>query len=440
MKRSVKLVFSTNVLFLIFSTVTSLLSAWALGPEGRGDLTVITMWLFVFALFGTLGLPYAHRYWIARKPEWTSEIFSNTIVYIGIVSVIAILIAWQIVPFVISEQKPEIIWYTQLFLLNIPIILLNEMLRGQLEGAKIFGWLGAARLSFIIVQAVVYLIYYSFSELTLEHALFVIIGGQIICACLMLFAVIHKMRPRWKLDFNVFRTEIYYGIRSYFGIVTEFAVWRLDQLMLTAMATSTIVGLYTVAVAVAEITATLASSISDALMPEVAASNNVQDASTLLAKSLRLTLYAQFLTLIPLWIVAPYILSLVFGAKFIAATTALRILLIGSIVWSSALIIISGLNGLGSPGLSTIARIASAATTIIALLLILPRWGMDGAAISSLLGYGVMLVIATVFFLRKTNFTLWELLCPQKDDISLAKLKSVLRFPAAQPTKTSAAN
>ncbi len=46
-----------------------------------------------------------------------------------------------------------------------------------------------------------------------------------------------------------------YGLRSYFGNVTELAVWRLDQMMLTVMALSTTVGLYAVAVAISEITA-----------------------------------------------------------------------------------------------------------------------------------------------------------------------------------------
>lgn len=423
------------MLFLAFSTATSLLSAWALKPEGRGELVIITTWLFVFALLGTMGLQFAHRYYVARKPEWNSEIFSNTIVFTAVVSVIVMLIAWQAVPLIISEQKPEIIRWTQLFLLNVPVILLSELLRGYLEGARVFDWLGAARLSFIATQAAFYLLFYAFGWLTLEIALLIIIGGQLICVFLMLFAILYKLRPRWKLDLKVFRTEISYGFRSYFGIVTEFAVWRLDQVMLTAMASSAVIGLYVVAVAVAEITATLASSISDALMPEVAASTDAEFASLLMAKSLRLTMYAQILALIPLWLAAPYILGWVFGAGFVEATGVLRILLVASIVWSAALIVISGLNGFGNPGLSTVARVASAVTTVVLLLILLPRWGMLGAAVSSLIGYGVMLGVALFFLLRRVNLSPWEFLRPRRDDITLAQLKSIVRFPWAQPTK-----
>ena len=434
MKRSVKLVFSTNTLFLFFSITTSLLSAWALGAEGRGDLTIVTMWLSIFVLVGALGLPYAHRYWAAREAEWQSEIFSNTLVYTFIISIITICLAWFVVPLILQGQKAEIIRLTQIFLFNIPVVLLSEMLRGQLEGAKLFGWLGAARIAFITTQGGGYLLFYVLGWLTLINALWIIVAGQILCVALMLFAVWFKLRPKWRLSRKVFRNEIGYGLRSYFGNVTELAVWRLDQMMLTALATSFTVGLYSVAVALSEITAMLASSVSDALMPEVASSSATSDSMVLMGKTIRLTFYAHLLALIPLWIFAPYLLGVVYGESFVEATGVLRVLLVCSIVWSMALIVISGLNGLGRPGLSTIARLFSAATTVITLLYLLPKFGMMGAAFSSLIGYTVLLVIALICLKRSQNINLWEFLRPRRGDISIEKLKSFFNFPVPLPT------
>ena len=437
MIRSVKLVFSTNVIFIFFSIATSLLSAWALGPDGRGELVVVTSWLFVFSLIGTLGLPYAHRFWTAKETESNSEIFTNTIIFSAIASVAMFAIGWFAVPYLISEQKIEIVRLTQLFLLNIPIILMSEMLRGQLEGAKLFGWLGAARLSFISFQALVYAAYYSFNELTLTHALTVIVFGQILCMAIMLYAVWVNLRPRWSFKWPVFRKEINYGLRGYLGNVTEFAVWRLDQLMLTAMASSNLIGLYAVAVAISEITSTLASSVSDALLPEVAASKEKVKSTKLLGKSLRLTFYAQLAALLPLWIFEPYILKYIFGEAFLAASGALRLLLIASIIWSAGLILISGLNGFGHPGLSTIARISSAAMTIISLVILLPIAGIIGAAIASILGYSLLFAVALYFLLKLRNIGLWDFIRPRGDDISIDKLKILLKFPSVKPAETN---
>lgn len=428
MNRNVKIVLLTNALMLLFSVITSLLSAWALKPEGRGDLAIITVWLFVFSLVGTLGLPVAHRFWTAREAEWQSEIFSNTVAYTLIAGIIMCGAAWFLIPLLTVGRSPEIIRFTQLFTLNIPIILLTEMLRGQLEGAKLFGWVGAARLSFISTQAVGYLIFYFFDWLTLENAILIIVAGQIICPLIMLGGVLKKLRPLWSFSWKIFRAEIGYGLRSYFGIVTGYAVLRLDQIMLVIIAPSQIIGLYAVAVALAEITATLASSVADALMPEVAAANNPKESALLLGKSLRLLVYAHLAVLIPLWIASPYILQVIYGESFVAATGALRLLLLASIVWSAGLTVISGLDGFGHPGLSTIARLVSTVTTVAALLLLLPRWGITGAAAASLLGYGTLLFVALFCFLRQERISLWEFLRPRREDISYGKIKALVNF------------
>ena len=431
MKRSVKLVFSTNALFLLFSVVTSLLSAWALKPEGRGNLTVITMWTFVFSHIGTFGLPYAHRYWAASQPAWNKKIFSNTVIFAVLSGFAMVCLAWFVTPVLTGAKNSEVIWLARLFALNIPVILLNELLRGQLEGARLFGWLGFARLSFIATQAVGNLLFYNWGILTLENAILIIVLGQIICASFMFCAVWRELQPRWDFDWNVFRREISYGLRSYPGILTEITVWRLDQMMLAIFATSTVVGLYTVAVAIAEITATLASSVADALLPEVASSTNPHESALLMGKTLRLTLYAQFLVLIPLWIAAPFVLRIIYGEGFVEAAGAMRLLLIASIVWSAAMIVISGLNGLGHPGFSTIARLGSGVTTVVTLFYLLPLWGMNGAALSSLLGYGTMLIIALFYLLRKQKISFWQFIRPRRQDISVEKIKSFFSFNSA---------
>jgi O-antigen/teichoic acid export membrane protein len=168
-------------------------------------------------------------------------------------------------------------------------------------------------------------------------------------------------------------------------------------------------------------------------MPEVAASEHRSESALLTGKIFRLTLYAHALVLIPLWFAAPYILRLVYGAEFVAATSALRLLLLASIVWSAAMIVISGLNGLGHPGLSTIARLCSSAITIVTLFWLLPIWGMNGAAVSSLLGYGTMLAVALVCLTHKQQISLWEFVCPRREDISLAKIKSFFKFELRIP-------
>src|ERR1044072_6377973 len=96
--RSAKVIFVTDCLITLCTVVTSLLGARALGPAGRGDLLVIALWPLVIALLAELGLPNAHRYWMAKEPERCSRLFSNAVIYTVIAGTVSIALADIVVP------------------------------------------------------------------------------------------------------------------------------------------------------------------------------------------------------------------------------------------------------------------------------------------------------------------------------------------------------
>src|SRR6266480_3263009 len=151
--RNVKLVFVANAIILFCGVVTSLLSAWALGPAGRGDLLVVTLWPPVCALLMTFGLDQAHRYWVAREPEFGSMLFSNAILFALIAGPITVAVSELVIPHVVGERNPETMRLVRIYLVNIPAALIQFLMIGLLEGARRFGWAGASRLMFFVVQA-----------------------------------------------------------------------------------------------------------------------------------------------------------------------------------------------------------------------------------------------------------------------------------------------
>jgi len=430
--RNVKLVFVANALILFCGLGTSLLSAWALGPAGRGDLLVVMLWPPVCALLVTCGLDQAHRYRVARDPECISTLFSNAILFAAIVGPLTLALSELIIPQLVGERSPETMRLVRIYLVNIPAALIQFLMIGLLEGARRFGWAGAARLLFFVVQAVGYCLLWIYGRLTVESAALTLIVAQYGSMFLSLFAVLRELKPRWQPSWSEWKAALHYGLRDYPGIVADFTTLRLDQLLLGGIASSAAIGLYFVAVRLSEITAVMASSVADALMPEVA-SSQADRAERLLGRSLRLTLYTHLLVLVPLWVAAPYVLRYVYGEKFLAATATLRILLLASVVLSAGGILISGLRGFGHPGLSTIARLAAAVVTVVSLLLLLPRLGIVGAAVASLLGYGVTMLITLFWLVRQKGMGVWGYLRPRREDIPIAHLRAFLKL---EPLKT----
>lgn len=426
--RSAKLILATDVAITLFSVATSLIGARSLGPAGRGDLLVVTLWPIVIAMLAALGLPNAFRYWMAKEPARCSRLFSNAVVYTLVAGAFSIVLSDFIVPHLIGQRNPHVMMLARVYMINIPAVIFLSLMRGLLEGTKRFGWSGAARFIFFGVQAVGFSSLWLLSRLTVGTAAVTMIVAQMVSMLLALIAVLRELKPSWDPSWEEFRTSMHYGLRDYAGEVSDFTTLRLDQLMLGGMASSAAMGLYVVAVRLSEITTFIAGALADALMPEMAGSAKEDDPEALLAKTLRLTMYANVIILVPLWLAAPLMLRVLFGQSFVPATSAFRWLLVAAVVWSAGAIVVRGLQGFGHPGLTTIARFVSAIVTAVTLLALLPRMGITGAAISSLAGYAALLVVALGALVYRREFGLWHYLRPQRHDIPLAKIKALTNF------------
>jgi O-antigen/teichoic acid export membrane protein len=433
--RSAKLILIADAAILLSNVASSLIGARALGPAGRGDLLIVAIWPPVVAMVAGLGLPTAYRYRMAKEPGLVSALFSNAVIYAAIVGVVSLALAELIVPRLVGERSAGVMTLVRIYQVNILAALFLDLMRGLLEGTRRFGWAGAARMIFFGVQTVGFGGLWFAGRFTVATAAFTMISAQTAAMLLALAAVWHQFRPRWEPSWTELKRSLSYALRDYPGGVADYTTLRLDQLMLGAIASNVALGLYVVAVRLSEMTTLAAEAIADALMPEVAASKTSDKAESLWARSLRITIYLHLLILVPLWLGAPLILKTLFGEKFVPAAGPFRWLLVAAAVWGWSSIVISGLRGFGYPGLSTMARFSGAVTTAIALLLLLPRFGITGAAMASLIGYSVMLVIALFVFIKKRQLNLWDCLRPRRRDVPIPDWASLRGFLFAKADK-----
>src|SRR5688500_2874139 len=152
LKRNIKLVFATNALMLCSGVITSILSARALGPEGRGDMTVVLLWPSICAMVASIGLPQAYRFWTARRPEYISAMFSNAVIFTVVVGLVVLALSELMLSHLIGERSPEVLRLSRIYLLVIPALMLTDLIRGLLEGARHFNWVGVSRVIFFGIQ------------------------------------------------------------------------------------------------------------------------------------------------------------------------------------------------------------------------------------------------------------------------------------------------
>jgi Na+-driven multidrug efflux pump len=108
---------------------------------------------------------------------------------------------------------------------------------------------------------------------------------------------------------------------------------------------------------------------------------------------------------------------------------ALRLILPGIVAYSVVAVLSRYIVGRGRPGTGTLILVAGLAVNIVANLILVPRFGINGAAASSSISYGLTAIVTLVVFQRLSGRSIVETLLIRPSDLRAARglLEAVLR-------------
>jgi O-antigen/teichoic acid export membrane protein len=227
-------------------------------------------------------------------------------------------------------------------------------------------------------------------------------------------------RPRFER--SLAREGLRFGSRSWLYEVGQLTNARLDQVMMTRAVSSGELGLYSVAVNATTLQAGLTGAILSAIFPRVAGGDRA-----LVQRALRSTLLVVVLLSAALIATVSVFLPLLFGQAFAGAVPMARILLVASIVAAGTGVLATGLTAGGRPELSARAQFAGLFVTIPGLLLLLPRFGGEGAALVSLAAYGLTFGVLLKQTVQVMGGSYADYLVPRRADWQAARSSPLAR-------------
>jgi O-antigen/teichoic acid export membrane protein len=117
-------------------------------------------------------------------------------------------------------------------------------------------------------------------------------------------------------------------------------------------------------------------------------------------------------------ILSPWAIPLVFGARFSPSVSVVWWILPGTIALSVSKVICADLAGRGRPEFSSICAFLSLAVTVSLDLLLIPRMGINGAALASSAAYSVQTVLLAIFLKRQLQVPWKSFLVPSFDELT----------------------
>ncbi len=400
---------AANGAILLLGTVSGMLAARLLGPGGRGELAIVTLWPIALATLGNLGINQAVAFFTAQQPERRNAVFTASLVVAVAQGALLMAFGYLLLPFLLREHAPEVLQWARGFLLFIPLIFLSGYPLNLLQGAM---HLDAYNLSRIFTAAWYALVLVALFLLRRPEVGAIVtwqLAGYAASAVLNLWLAHRLLHARWHWDVSVFRPILSYGAKTQLGGITYYLNQRLDQLVMSVWLTPEALGYYVVAVALANPLTIIPSAIGIVTLPAAAREAGTA-AHAVIRRSLRTVLLLGTAGAAALFLLAPYLLPLFFGEAFRPAIDACRVLVVAMIPLGLSLVLYESLRGLNHPLAPAFAEGIGIVATIALLALLLPRYGILGAAFASLGAYTASFLAVAYFARTRAGLSVTRLL------------------------------
>ncbi len=395
----------------VLSLVITVLVARELGPAGRGEVTYVVNLGGLLALVATAGTGVSMIALVVARRCRPEELYSAAIrvglMFGGVIVVVTALAA------VASAQHRQ-----QLLAVGIgalPLVLQSNLhqaagLDNRLGAVTWTSLLGVSAYALGTVVTVVT------HTATVRNNIALWTGSWVLTIVLLLVAVRDRITPT---DRAVVADLWRRSLRTSAAAAAVLAIWRIDVVLVQLRRGYTELGLYSVAVGVAEILVTMAIGLRSAVLPH----QSLDDRRLIdvICRATRLTLVGLVIMAVVMGATAPWTLPLVFGQAYAHTAPALMLLLPGVVCFVLHYPLFDFISGRGGTRPLTVLALAALALNIVVNLIALGHFDYTAAALTSSATYAVLFAGCVMLFVRQTGRTMSDVLVARADDLRAAR-------------------
>jgi O-antigen/teichoic acid export membrane protein len=376
-----------TALIQLLNVLTGIILARTLGPSGRGELAAIVLWPTMLWTVGNLGVVDSVTFHSARRTAPQRSIVSTSLAIALVQSAVLVAIGLVLVPLVLAKQEASVVRDCLIFLASIPTSLVTLYLASVLNGTHRFVPFNLVRATVFLGNAAGLVALAIASELTVTSAMIAYLASQVLTVLIAVIFVLPSSGPPSRPQRLLAREMLAYGWRSQLSTISNLLNERVDQLVISIVLAPASLGLYVVAWTMTSLSSMIGYSVTFAALPRVAQAKSAEERRARAHRYVFLTFISTAAVTVPVLLLAPEILRIVFGGDFVQATGVTRVLLVASIPLGTARVLEAVLKGVNRPLHAGFAEGAGLIVTAVGLAALLPTLGLMGAAITSLAAY-----------------------------------------------------
>jgi len=380
--------------------VSGVLAARMLGVEDRGNLALLVLFPAALSQIGSLGLPLATTYELSKRPVAAAELVRRLATPVAAQAAVLVLIHVVILAIIFRSDPHPVRLAALVSLGAIPAALAQLYGVAILQGQQRFAAFNVLRTLPAAAYSAAVLALFVADAGTLERVTVAwVASSAVVGAATMVIALRSAALRGARAGVYSISRMLRFGLRGLLGSTSPIETFRLDQAVVGLFLSTASLGLYVAGLAFANLPRFIAQSIGYVAYPRVARRGPGEEGQRELWHSFWLAVGVCSVIILLLELSVGRLVPLFFGHDFAGAVPLTRILLVGALFLSARRVLTDGAQGLGRPGLGTIAEVASWAFLLPALAVFTPLLGARGVAlaltVSAALSFTVLLFLVT---------------------------------------------
>ncbi len=396
------------------------LARW-LEPAGRGSFVLANLIATTVTTILAFGLPVSGTTFMLRREYPVQKVFSNTLTL-------------ALVRSAVSGAVVGLVWliWAKFRALGLPVFLLvwaicametlYVLARGLLFSVgRMAQWAAAdvgANLLLLMLMAGSWLVG---KPGAVPYALFLYVLVRVAGIAYTLHAARRFVRFSLGYDRTVVRALLRFGSRNFLSDMVWTVGPRMDMYVVGGAMSAASLGIYSIATGLADRMTSVMTVVPTGLYRFQATSDNEnRRVENLTVRALRLSLALGLVMSMGIVLVSRFAIPLFFGSEYASAALPLGILTIGATIGISFHIFRGFLTGYRMrPEVSAVFGVALVVVSTAANLLLVPRFGIAGAAGASLAATLAVFLPFALYFRRVSGATWSEMLLVNREDVQM---------------------
>ena len=389
--------------FLIFIKFgITIFTSRFLGAEGRGIFVLVNQIVGIANTFISISCGEGLIYYLNKSQNYKKKIFFITIFLILVFSLISsiILISLNILfPNEIIDIKYKII----VLALVIPVMT-EYFLYSVLKGFKLFS--NYNKIS-ILTRTILFLLICSSilvdGDVTLNCLIFYTIGYFLNLIIYFVYFFKITVKKLYYKSKDLYKVIKYSSKIHLINFITELE-YKIDNFIIVFFLDLKAVGIYSIAVTIAQLVFYVTNSINTIVFPYVSSNLKIIKKDEVILDMVKLSFTSTIIILFPLVLAGFYVFPFIFGAEFLESYYIFLILAFGILAESISRVIITWFKGLNKTKELLNISVSCIILNIILNFYLIPILGLKGAAISSVVTYSLRMILILIRFRHYVKF------------------------------------